>query len=265
MWVGNAFFIPTGLQPPRIYPVKDNNSFTATISTKADATVLKQVKIVGFYFGVDGNNTSLASEFKLMMNSSLMQGLSIYPEQGDYTKILFSRQSLKKGVDKIVQYLTSETGVSFTWYQNEVLTIIQENEPIVRQAADLFLYLSLALAGFSIFMLYNYISASIASKRHSVGVLRALGAGSKDILLTFLFESLLIGLINGGLANILCVSGSELVNAYIMGTMNIPVAIVIFEWKQVIILFVLSLLTSVISSVLPIIKISKKKPVELIR
>ena len=194
-----------------------------------------------------------------------MCALSIYPEQGDYKQVLFSQQSLQQGADKIVQYLTSETGVSFTWYQNEVLTIIQENEPMIRQAADLFLYLSLALAGFSIFMLYNYISASIASKRHSVGILRALGAGGKDILSTFLFESLLIGLINGALANMLCVLGCELVNAYIMGTMNIPVAFVIFEWKQVIILFVLSLLTSVISSVLPIIKISKKKPVELIR
>ncbi len=239
--------------------------FTATISSKEDETVSKQVKIVGFYFGVDGNNTSSASEFKLMINSSLMCALSIYPEQGDYKQVLFSQQSLQQGADKIVQYLTSETGVSFTWYQNEVLTIIQENEPMIRQAADLFLYLSLALAGFSIFMLYNYISASIASKRHSVGILRALGAGGKDILSTFLFESLLIGLINGALANMLCVLGCELVNAYIMGTMNIPVAFVIFEWKQVIILFVLSLLTSVISSVLPIIKISKKKPVELIR
>ena len=146
-----------------------------------------------------------------------------------------------------------------------MLTIIQENEPIIRQAADLFLYLSLALAAFSIFMLYNYISASISSKCHSVGVLRALGAAGKDILLTFLFESLLIGLINGALANMLCVLGCGLVNTYIMEVMHIPVAFVIFEWQQVLILFGLSLLTSAISSVLPIIKISKKKPVELIR
>lgn len=239
--------------------------FTATISTKADETVSKQVKIVGFYFGVDGNNTSSASEFTLMINSSLMQALSIYPEQGDYAKVLFSRQSIQKGTENIVQYLTSEEEISFVWYQNSVLTIIQENEPIIRQAADLFLYLSLALAGFSIFMLYNYISVSITSKCHSVGVLRALGAGSKDILLTFLFESLLIGFINGILANMLCVLGCNLVNAYIMGTMHIPVAFVIFEWQQVLILFGLSILTSVISSVLPIVKISKKKPVELIR
>lgn len=237
----------------------------ATISSKTDEGFLKQVKIVGFYFGVDGNNVSSALEFKLMINPSLMRALSIYPNQGDYTKVLFSEQSLRSGADKIVQYMISETGISFTWYQNEVLTIIQENKPIIRQAADLFLYISLALAAFSIFMLYNYISASIASKCHSVGILRALGAGSKDILLTFLFESLLIGLINGALANILCVLGCRLVNAYIMGIMNIPVAFAIFEWQQVLILFGLSLLTSVISSVLPIIKISKKKPVELIR
>ena len=237
----------------------------ATITSKADEAFSMQVKIVGFYFGVDGNNVSSASEFKLMINPSLMRALSIYPEQGDYAKVLFSQQSLRSGADKIVQYMISERGISFTWYQNEVLTIIQENEPIIRQAADLFLYVSLALAAFSVFMLYNYISTSIASKRRSVGVLRALGAGGKDILLTFLFESLLIGLINGLFANLLCVLGCVFVNSYIMGTMNIPVAFAIFEWRQVLIMLGLSLLTAVASAGLPIIKISKKKPVELIR
>ena len=119
-----------------------------------------------------------------MINTSLMNALSIYPEQGDYTQILFSEQSVKKGSDVIVEYFTRETGLSLIWHCNSVLTMIQENEPIIRQAADLFLYAALALAAFSIFMLYNYISTSIANKRRSVGVLRGLGAGGKDIFLT---------------------------------------------------------------------------------
>ena len=72
-------------------------------------------------------------------------------------------------------------------------------------------------------------------------------------------------MINGLFANLLCVLGCVFVNSYIMGTMNIPVAFAIFEWRHVLIMLGLSLLTAVASAVLPIIKISKKKPVELIR
>ena len=172
---------------------------------------------------------------------------------------------MKKGSDVIVEYFTRETGISLIWHCNSVLTMIQENEPIIRQAADLFLYAALALAAFSIFMLYNYISTSIANKRRSVGVLRGLGAGGKDIFLTFLFESLLIGLINGILANVLCVVGCVLVNSYIINTMNIAVTFALYGIRQIFVILGLSLLTAVASSALPIVKISKKKPVELIR
>lgn len=246
----------------------DISSILATIdmqSPTTNQTLSKQVRIAGFYFGVDANNTSSSSEVKLMINTSLMNALSIYPEQGDYTQILFSEQSVKKGSDVIVEYFTRETGISLIWHCNSVLTMIQENEPIIRQAADLFLYAALALAAFSIFMLYNYISTSIANKRRSVGVLRGLGAGGKDIFLTFLFESLLIGLINGILANVLCVVGCVLVNSYIINTMNIAVTFALYGIRQIFVILGLSLLTAVASSALPIVKISKKKPVELIR
>ena len=172
---------------------------------------------------------------------------------------------MKKGSGVIVEYLTSESGFTLNWYNNSVLTVISENETMIRQAADLFLYAALALAVFSIFMLYNYISTSISSKRRSVGVLRGLGAGGKDILRIFLSESLVIAVINGVLACALSALGCMLVNSYIMETMNIFVAFALFEVRQILIISGISLLTAFLSSALPIFKISKKKPVDLIR
>ena len=252
----------------QIFGKTDMMPVTATVDMRSAETgeaLSQEVSIVGFYFGVDAKNVTSISEFKLMMNASLMDTLLIYPEQGDYTKILFSQKSAQKGADTLVEYLTRETGLSFVLYRDSVLTIIQENEEMVHQAADLFLYAALGLAAFSIFMLYNYISTCIANKRRSIGVLRGLGASGKDIFLTFLFESLLIGLINSIFANILCVVGCALVNSYIMNTMNIYVAFALFGVRQIFMIVGLSLLTSVVSSALPIARISKKKPVELIR
>ena len=114
-------------------------------------------------------------------------------------------------------------------------------------------------------MLYNYISTSISSKRRSVGVLRALGAGGKDILRTFLIESLLIAVINGVFACVFSALGCILVNSYIMNVINIYVAFALFGARQIAVITLVSFLTAFLSSALPIIKISQKKPVELIR
>ena len=234
-------------------------------STETDEKIVKDWKIVGVYFGVDNNSYSTAARYKLMVGKSFMQTYNVYEKQGDYSKILFSQESVKKGADVIVKYLTCESGFALNWYNNSVLALISENETMIRQAADLFLYAALALAVFSIFMLYNYISTSISSKRRSVGVLRGLGAGGKDILRIFLSESLIIALINGVLACALSAVGCMLVNSYIMNTMNIFVAFALFGVRQILIISGVSLLTAFLSSALPIFKISKKKPVDLIR
>jgi ABC-type lipoprotein export system ATPase subunit/ABC-type antimicrobial peptide transport system permease subunit len=234
-------------------------------STETDEKIVKDWKIVGVYFGVDNNSYSTASRYKLMVGKSFMQSYHIYEKQGDYNKILFSKESVKNGADVIVKYLSTESGFALNWYNNSVLLMISENETMIRQAADLFLYAALALAVFSIFMLYNYISTSISSKRRSVGVLRGLGAGGKDILRIFLTESLIIAFINGVLACALSAVGCMLVNSYIMNTMNIFVAFALFGVRQILIISGVSLLTAFVSSALPIFKISKKKPVDLIR
>lgn len=233
--------------------------------TTTGATKQKEAKIVGVYFGVDPENFTSASRYKLMMNKNLMQELEICSEQGDYSKALFSEKSTRSGVNVIADYLTKEEGFTLNWYNNSILMLIKENETIIRQIGDLFLYVALALALISVFMLYNYMSTSIASKKRSVGVLRALGASGKDILLTFLTESLIIATVNGILANVLAAVGANLVNTYVLKIMNISVQFALFGGRQICIIAIISLCTGILSSVLPIIKISKKKPVELIR
>lgn len=242
-----------------------SDGVNVTVEHHAMATgkkITQDWKLVGVYFRVDENNYT--SRYKLMVGESFMDTYHIYHQQGDYNKILFSKKSVEKGMSTIVAYLTGKNGFVLNWYNNSILSIISKNETMVQQIARLFLYVALALASISVFMLYNYISTSISSKRRSIGVLRALGASGKDILRTFLSESLSIAIINGGLACVFSAIGCTLVNSYIMDTMNIFVAFALFGLRQVFVILGISLLTALLSSALPIIKISKKKPVELI-
>ena len=127
------------------------------------------------------------------------------------------------------------------------------------------MYVAIILALFSVFMFFNYIVTSIVNKRPSIGVLRGLGSGGRDIFRMFLSESIIIALINCVLAAGLAAIGCVLVNAYIMNIMHVSIPFALFGIRQFLIIFGISILTAIISSILPIIKISKEKPVDLIR
>ncbi len=233
-------------------------------STKSPTEKTKDIKIVGVYFGVDEDKWVQTSTYQIMMNENLMRHFNIYTQQGDYNKILFSPKSVQSGADKIVDYVIGRQGLTMQLYNNSVLSVISENETLIKQVADLFLYVALALAVFSIFMLYNYISTSISNKKRSVGVLRGLGAGSKDVLRIFLSESLIIAIVNALFACIFSAVGCVLVNSYIINTMHIFVSFALFGVRQILIISGISLITAFLSSVLPIVKIARKKPVDLI-
>ena len=231
--------------------------------TNTDAE--KTVKVVGVYFGIESDGYVSSHSYKLMMNKALMEEMGVYSGQGSYTKLLFSKKAIDNGAERIVEGLLEKEGLSFDWYSNSTLNSIVENETMIRQFAELFLYAAVALSLFSVFMLYNYISVSIHSKKQSIGVLRGLGAGGKNILLTFLSESIIVAVINGILANIFAVLGCSFVNSYMVNVMNVSVHFALFGGRQIIIIAAISLLTAILSSTLPIIKISKRKPIELIR
>ncbi len=220
------------------------------------------VKVVGVC--TEFAMTSTAN-YRFTMSPTLMNKLSICSDQGDFARLIVNPHSSGRAAGVLSNYMLIEEGVSLTWFNNSALSLVQKNEESVKQAADLFLYVALVLAVFSIFMLFNYITTSIANKRHSTGILRALGANGKDIFQMFLIESLIIAIINGIFAVILSSFGCTLVNWYIANVMGIAIPFALFGLRQVLVITLISVLTAVVSSVIPIIKIVREKPVDLIR
>ncbi len=255
--------------------VKDDTTgeFTShikTISLKVlddkDVVATKTYKIVGAYVGVNddiaGNYNNRIQPF--VFNSNALDELEIYPTQGIYGSMIAPMNNKSSSARKIALKMT-KGDVVLAWRGNNVLETLRDNEEMINQFTQLFLYVSLVLAVFSIFMLYNYISASIVSKKQSIGVLRALGSGGKDIFLMFITESLIISLINGVLASIVAGVGCIFVNMYIKNVMNLAVNFALFGIRQILIIVLASVATGIASSLIPILKIAKEKPVKLIR
>lgn len=235
--------------------------------TKTDTKdiVINNIRVVGIYYDIDAGSVRPNSPYLYMMNDNLMQEFEIATDQGDYARLLIAPNGNGSATNKIASYMNTKEGFQLVWYNNESLDLVQNNEETIKQFSDLFLYVSLVLAVFSVFMLFNYITMSIVNKRHSTGILRALGANGKDIFSMFLIESLVIALINGIFAVVVSALGCALVNGYIANVMNIAIPFAIFSTRQILIILGISIATAVISSAAPIIKIVKEKPVNLIR
>ena len=257
----------------KLVKLDPNDKITSHIKTidlkvldDRDLVSTKTFKVVGVYTSVnkDMARNKNSDIYPFAFSSKGLESLDIYPNQGVYTSMIAPLNGKGAPARKIAKVMT-QGDVILTWNGNTILETLTENGEMIEQFSRLFLYVSLVLALFSIFMLYNYISASIVSKRQSIGVLRALGSGGKDIFLMFMTESLIIGLINGVFASIVAGVGCIFVNMYIKYVMNLAIDFALFGIRQVLIIMIASVLTGIASSLLPILKISKEKPVKLIR
>ena len=226
-----------------------------------------ELKIVGLYVNVNDDllSSGLYKYGPLMTSNKTLQGLGVCTQQGEFARIISTSNTKRVYANALAEEMTSADGHMFIWYNNSVLTDIESNKVSLQKFSELFLYVSIVLALFSIFMLFNYISTSIVSKRPSIGVLRALGSNGRDVFRMFITESLIISIINGVLASVATAIGCIFVNQYIRNTMNMTIDFAIFGIRQIVVIILISIVTGIVSSILPIIKICKEKPVDLIR
>lgn len=124
------------------------------------------------------------------------------------------------------------------------------------------------LVGF--FMLYNTIFITVVKKRPQIGILRALGAGKRQILLIFIIQSIILGVIGSFLGlflgQILSIYSSRMVEDTVT-TIFKPVIIeemFIFS-NYALIAFIIGLAISLIAAVLPAIEATRVKPTETVR
>ncbi|MDE6550385.1 MAG: ATP-binding cassette domain-containing protein [Clostridia bacterium] len=126
-------------------------------------------------------------------------------------------------------------------------------------------YAMIVLVIMSVAQLSNYIAASIYERRKDIGILRALGAKSGDICAIFCTESVIVALINCALSIIatplICVG----VNSVLPKLFHINVKLFYFGIRQAAVIFGMGIGTALLASIIPIIRICRKQPIDSIR
>ena len=148
--------------------------------------------------------------------------------------------------------------------QNAVMYTLGSFNSIIEVLAKVFVWVGLALAVFSSFLLMNFIATSISYKKREIGILRAVGARSSDVFKIFFSESFIIAIINFVLAVVTSLTAVLVLNWYMRGQ-GINITLLSFGVGQVLLMLGVSVLVAVISSFLPVWKIARKKPVDAIK
>jgi len=122
--------------------------------------------------------------------------------------------------------------------------------------------ISLLVGGIGIM---NTMYTSVLERTKEIGTMKAIGARNKDILLIFLFESGLIGLIGGIIGLTIGMGISKAVEYAIVNFYSIALLKITFDPLLIIGVLAFSFIVGSFAGVLPAIQASRLKPVDALR
>lgn len=123
---------------------------------------------------------------------------------------------------------------------------------------------SLVFLVFATLMTMNYIATTISSSYKQIGILKALGASNKEIVAIYSVEALLIGLIAFVISIGGMIAGINMFNSWLV-LRNGFADMLVIKILPLFIMFIVSMVSCILGSMIPLIKLSKKKPSQIIR
>jgi len=223
-----------------------DDPYFAGISHGAAGSVINYGYVApGFIQGATGSNA--VSRLLVKSNGNTRQTAALFES------ISLNHADWKPYVDTLSSFysgmLAPATG-TMPWF---AYTIIFDSITMVFS-----LIMGTIFALFAIPLTMNLMKVSLDFKQKDIGILRALGARRKDVLLICVIETLLISLINFAVS--LSVVG--IIAAAFNARFTIPVYH--FGILQIGVMFLLAFGVAALATAIPVIRITRKKPVDII-
>lgn len=223
---------------------------------------IKDSKIVGIYVLQDDFYENKYDDVYVFNNKMYKDMSSI--ELEPYSFLLAPMPKDRTRIEKLVNVHYEEDNRVLKMHNGVVVALDIVQRPIDQMRGLIFI-IGLALAVFSIMMLSNYIATSISNKKRDIGVLRALGAKASDVFAIFVNESIIIAMVNTILSIITSIFLCGGLNRMIKNMTQVSFTTLNFGMRQIAIMIIINIAIAVLASLLPIYKMSKKKPIDCIR
>lgn len=242
------------------------------LNTSLSAGTQSKVKIVGIYTGLLSVNNPYYDYIDPLENTILLTGETIASNRilkshfSPYTIVQAKLSGNARQDYKLVSYISGFGDAKAKYIaKNQFTSFFTEFVSTVYEVSRIYLAVGVVFALFSSLMMMNFITMTISYKKREIGILRAIGARSSDVLKIFFNESIFITAINFVLAVIFTFLGVLLVNYILVGQFGISVILLKMGFRQVAWLAFISVVVAVLSSFFPVRRISNLKPIDAIQ
>ena len=158
-----------------------------------------------------------------------------------------------------------ENHANGVWTVNKVLEQTGYIKSTMNLMKKIFYWVSLGLGIFASFMFGNYLINSIMARKKEIGILRAIGATSRDIFHICLFEGLILFAVIFSISSLISGIAGIVINSMVKSDLGIMISISVFGIRQVALIFAVSLAVTLVVSLIGSYVVSKRKPIDVIR
>jgi len=239
---------PTDMDEP-LFDVGDRITLFVNVGGEEDSITLR---VVGIMEKMGG---TLGSEDDSSLFIPLRVCQQLYMMGGEFQYIaaqVKDRGRIPEVIDEINERMSDSVTVMSAESMGEMVGSILG---VIEGTLGGIAAISLLVAGVGI---VNTMTISVMERTREIGVMKALGAKSRDVLLMFLSEALVTGFIGGTLGVLLGFALGGLIGRYI----NLPVSNSIFLGMSVV---AFAITTSALSGLYPAWRAANLRPVEALR
>ena len=218
-------------------------------------TTHKDIKIIGYtdylISGEDGYYSYISDS---IIDKWLMPNFNIA-----YIYFNESRIETLESLFKEIPINSKEYQIK-TLYSDSMKTV----EKTVNKVSKIANYTTIAFLVFTIIMFMNFIISSINKSKKDIGILKALGTKTKDIFKIYILESTIVAIFSSVLSLVAIILLKDYCNVLISKDLFFTAEVLIFRIEVLYALIASVFIILLISSIIPISKLTKMKPIDII-
>lgn len=160
--------------------------------------------------------------------------------------------------------LADKTVISICEVRNDAISALETTDDVMTVLPKIFLWVSVGLSVIAALFVLYYTSGVVVDKKRQIGILRALGASRGDVVKIFAAEN---GILTAGViavSTLLAAVGAIILNNEFTKAFGIKAVLISFGIRQFAVLAAVAVIAVAVGVAIPIIKLLRNKPVDLI-